>query len=231
MKLGVIIAAGGIGGRMGLGSSKQLMLLAGEPVLARSAAIFEVAAVEEIVIVIDSADVERCRNVVEKFGFRKVSGVFAGGENRSQSVWNGMQKLGPNTDTVLIHDGARPLFPPELLAAGLRDFGMGDCDGVVFGLPVTDTIKEAGINNRLVAGTLDRSRLWAAQTPQIFRRAVLEKAYRVPPLTLAAASDDASLVERAGGLVKMTMGSPENIKITTPADLVVAEEILRRRGK
>ena len=233
MHLAAIIAAGGIGSRMGTGESKQLMMLSGQPVLARSAAIFEAAPeVEEIVIVIDAADVERCRlEVVERYGLGKVKSIVAGGKYRSESVSKGLAQIGGKIDTVLIHDGARPLFPPELLASGLRAFGIGDCDGVVFGLPISDTVKEVGLGSRLVARTPDRSRLWAAQTPQIFKRAMLEKAYGAPADVLAGATDDASLVERIGGWVKMTTGSPENIKITTSEDILVAEEILRRRGK
>lgn len=217
---------------MEAGSSKQLMLLAGQPVVARSTAIFQAAPeVGEIVIVIDLADVERCRHdVVERYGLVKVSAIVAGGETRADSVQNGMAQLGPRIDTVLVHDGARPLFPPELLAAGIRELETADCDGVVFGIPVTDTIKELAGEGGLVARTPDRTRLWAAQTPQIFNRATLKKAYAQPPDVLAAATDDASLVEQVGGRVRMAACSPENIKITTPVDLALAEEILRRRG-
>lgn len=232
MNLGAVIAAGGVGSRMGAGSSKQLMHLAGKPVVARSTAIFQVVPeVTEIVIVIDPEDVERCRQeAVEKFGLAKVSAVVEGGETRARSVQNGLAQLGGDIDTVLVHDGARPLFPPELLAAGIRELETGGCDGVVFGIPVTDTIKELAGEGGLVARTPDRTRLWAAQTPQIFSRATLEKAYAQPPEVLVAATDDASLVEMAGGRVRMVEGSPENIKITTPVDLALAEEILRRRG-
>ncbi|MHB9111962.1 MAG: 2-C-methyl-D-erythritol 4-phosphate cytidylyltransferase [Thermoleophilia bacterium] len=232
MNLGVIIAAGGVGSRMGAGSSKQLMLLAGQPVVARSTAIFEAAPeAVEIVIVIDPADVERCRaEVVEKYGLAKVIAVVAGGETRARSVQNGLAELGQHVDTVLVHDGARPLFPPELLAGGITVLEAGGCDGMVFGTPVTDTIKELAGDDGLVVRTPDRSRLWAAQTPQIFGRAILEKAYSQPLDILASATDDASLVELAGGRVRMAAGSSENIKITTQVDLALAEEILKRRG-
>ncbi|MCL4472782.1 MAG: 2-C-methyl-D-erythritol 4-phosphate cytidylyltransferase [Actinobacteria bacterium] len=231
MRLGAVIAAGGVGSRMGTGESKQLMMLSGRPVLAWSTAIFQNAPeVEEIVIVIDPADTRRCRaEVVEPFGLGKVGSIVPGGENRAASVLNGLKQLSSDIDTVLIHDGARPLFPTGLLSSGLRDLAIGDCDGVVFGLPLTDTVKEVGIGTRLITRTPDRSRLWAAQTPQIFKRIKLEKAYRVRPSVLAEATDDSSLVERIGGWMKITPGSPENIKITTPEDIVVAEEILRRR--
>lgn len=232
MNLGVIIAAGGVGSRMEAGSSKQLMLLAGRPVVARSTAIFEAAPeIGEIVIVIDPADVERCQHeVVDKYGLSKVSAVVEGGETRARSVQNGLEQLGRHIDTVLVHDGARPLFPPELLTVGINELETGSCDGVVFGIPVTDTIKELAGVGGLVARTPARDLLWAAQTPQIFSRATLEKAYAQLPDMLASATDDASLVELAGGRVRMAPGSPENIKITTPVDLALAEEILRRRG-
>lgn len=231
MHISVIIAAGGVGSRMGMGSSKQLMLLLDQPVVARTAAIFEAAtAVEEIIIVIDPADVERCRSeVVERFALGKVQAVVPGGDNRATSVLNGMRELGSAIDTVLIHDGARPLLPPEILVSGILELEAGDCDGVVFGLPATDTLKEVAAGNSFVARTPDRSLLWMAQTPQIFSRDVLEKAYQASPEVLAISTDDSSLVELAGGRVKMVPGSAENIKITTPFDLAVAEEILRRR--
>jgi len=232
MNLGVIIAAGGVGSRMGAGTSKQLMLLMGQPVVARSTAIFETASeVNEIVIVIDPADVENCREqVVEKYGLAKVSAVVAGGETRAGSVLNGLARLGRHIDTVLVHDGARPLFPPSLLASGMSEFESDGCDGVVFGVPVTDTIKELATDGGYVVRTPDRSLLWAAQTPQIFSRTTLEKAYEQPSDVIAASTDDASLVEIAGGRVIMVMGSLENVKITTPVDLALAEEIIRRRG-
>jgi len=213
------------------------MMLAGKPVLAHTAAIFQEAAeVGEIVIVIDAADVERCRDeVVERYGLGKVSAVVAGGTNRALSVLYGLRALepeaeGPEAEAVLIHDGARPLLRADLLQSGISEFVASSCDGVVFGIPVTDTIKEVEPGTRIVAATPDRSRLWAAQTPQLFSRSVLERAYDVSNEILADATDDASLVERAGGIVKMVMGSPENIKLTTPMDVLVAEEILRRRG-
>ncbi|MDO8737160.1 MAG: 2-C-methyl-D-erythritol 4-phosphate cytidylyltransferase [Thermoleophilia bacterium] len=232
MNLGVIIAAGGFGSRMGAGMSKQLMLLVGQPVVARSTAIFEaVAEVGEIVIVIDPADVKNCREqVVEKYELAKVRAVVAGGESRARSVLNGLAELSPDVDTVLVHDGARPLFPVSLLAPGIREYENGDCDGIVFGIPVTDTIKELASEGGLIGRTPDRSLLWAAQTPQIFSRAILDKAYGQAPDILASSTDDASLVELAGGRVRMAIGSPENIKITSPVDLALAEEIIRRRG-
>lgn len=231
MYLGVIIAAGGAGIRMNRGQSKQLLALAEKPVLVHAVGLFDShEAVGEIVIAIGPDDVERCRSeVIRKYGFKKVSGIVPGGDARPQSVSNALNAMGSSVDTVAVHDGARPLFPVEILDRGLKVLESDSCDGVVFGLPVTDTIKEVG-NGVLVERTPDRSRLWVAQTPQIFRRSILEKAYSLPRELVAAATDDAFLVETVGGRVKMTMGSEENIKITRPLDLVVAEEIIRRRS-
>lgn len=232
MHLGVIIAAGGAGTRMNLEGSKQLMPLAGKPVVAHSAVLFNSHdAVSEIVIAIEPEDIGRCRaEVVERYGLDKVSQVVGGGERRAQSVAKALAALSPAIDTVLVHDGARPLFPIEILDRGLKQLEPDGCEGVVFGLPVTDTIKEVG-SSMMIEGTPDRSRLWAAQTPQIFTRAALDKAYSLPPEVVAEATDDAFLVETTGGRVRMTMGGEDNIKITTRKDLAVAEEILRRRSR
>jgi 2-C-methyl-D-erythritol 4-phosphate cytidylyltransferase len=232
MRLGVIIAAGGIGSRMGLGESKQLYRLEGKPVIARSLAVFEQSdAVNDIVVAIDAAAIERLHaEVIDEYGLRKVKKVVAGGGNRAESVRDALQELDKEDDTVLVHDGARPLFSQSLLLRGLQEYADSSCDGIVFGLPVTDTIKEIEAGSGLVAATPDRERLWQAQTPQLFSREVFEQAYGVAPEVLARATDDAALVERAGGRVKMVMGSRENIKLTEPADIVLAEAILRSRS-
>ncbi|MHB1390035.1 MAG: 2-C-methyl-D-erythritol 4-phosphate cytidylyltransferase [Thermoleophilia bacterium] len=230
MNLGVIIAAGGVGSRMGAGGSKQLMLLDGMPVLARTIAVFDShPAVSEIVIAIAPEDMEDCRRIVSEYGFARVNAIEAGGEHRGVSVLNALRALSPAVDIVAIHDGARPLFTPRMLDEGLSELAVGDCDGIVFGLPVTDTIKEVGLNTKLVVATPDRSRMWAVQTPQIFHRAAIEKAYRAPLEALAGATDDASLVERYGGWVKVAPASCENIKLTEPIDMLIAGEILKRR--
>lgn len=231
MGLAVIIAAGGVGSRMGQGSSKQLMELAGRPVLARTVGIFDsLTAVEEIVIAIDQKYILHCRmEVVDKYGFGKVKAVIPGGANRALSVKGALGTLGDSVDVVAVHDGVRPLFPAQLLETGLRELSESGWDGVVFAVPVTDTVKEAEPATGLVIGTPDRSRLWTAQTPQIFLRGALEMAYEATAATLEEATDDSFLVERSGGRVKLLAGSRENIKLTEPLDLLIAEEILKRR--
>ena len=151
-----------------------------------------------------------------------------GGAHRSQSVRAALSAAGG--DPVIVHDGARPLVSAEIVAAALAELeAHPDCDAVVAAAPVTDTIKQAGADGVVVA-TLERASLWAVQTPQVFRRAALERALSAPDDVLAAATDDAWLVERAGGTVRVVASPAENLKITTPGDLQLAELALRERS-
>jgi 2-C-methyl-D-erythritol 4-phosphate cytidylyltransferase len=149
-----------------------------------------------------------------------------GGEHRSQSVLAALRAAGG--DPVIVHDAARPLLTPAVVMSALDELEAHGCDCVIVAAPVTDTIKEA--RDGLVTRTLERSALWAVQTPQVFRRAALERALEAPEDVLAGATDDAWLVERAGGTVRVVAGPAENLKVTTPGDLQVAELALRERG-
>ena len=201
------------------------------PVLARTIGVFQpLEMVTGIVVAIEPSHRQRCRDeVIGAYGFSKAVSLVGGGVNRAETVRNALGAVGADTDTVLVHDGARPLFPARLLAEALELLTGEGVDGVVFGLPVTDTIKEVDAAGAVVR-TPERSRLWSVQTPQIFRRTVLEEAYGQGPEVLAAATDDAGLVEKAGGRIRMVEGSRENIKLTTPVDLLLAERILEARG-
>jgi 2-C-methyl-D-erythritol 4-phosphate cytidylyltransferase len=149
-----------------------------------------------------------------------------GGAQRSHSVRNALHAgVG---DPVIVHDAARALVTPAIFEAALRELDLHGCDAVIAAAPVTDTIKEA--RDGEVTRTLDRSTLWAVQTPQVFRRAALERALDVDDDVLAAATDDAWLVERCGGVVRVVATPRENMKITTPGDLHVAELALRGRA-
>jgi 2-C-methyl-D-erythritol 4-phosphate cytidylyltransferase len=153
-------------------------------------------------------------------------GAVAGGDSRSESVRNALAAAGADDDVVLVHDAARPLADVELIEACVA--GLEGFDAVVAAAPVTDTIKQAG-PDRVVAATLDRAGLWAVQTPQVFRREVLERALAQPADVLAAATDDAGLVEALGGRVGVVAAPRENLKVTTPLDLRVAELLLAER--
>ncbi len=161
--------------------------------------------------------------------------VVAGGATRSESVRAALLAA-PDDDIVIVHDAARALVTPALLAESVAELERSGADAVIAAAPVTDTIKQVGADaanragGRLVELTLDRSRLWSVQTPQTFRRAALEAALAASPEMLAAATDDAWLIERQGGTVAVLPAPPENFKITTPLDLRVAELILGERG-
>lgn len=150
--------------------------------------------------------------------------VVAGGASRSESVRNALAAAAGGDGVVLVHDAARPMLDVELVErciAGLEGF-----DAVVAAAPVTDTVKRARPGELVVRETLDRSELWAVQTPQVFRREWLERALAQPADVLAAATDDAGLVESLGGRVGVVPAPRENLKVTTPIDLRVAELLL-----
>jgi 2-C-methyl-D-erythritol 4-phosphate cytidylyltransferase len=146
-----------------------------------------------------------------------------GGEERSHSV---LAALRASTgDPVVVHDAARPLVTPQVVRATLAALREHGCDAAIAAAPVHDTVKRAA--DGVVRGTLDRSELWAVQTPQVFRRAALESALTADHDALAGATDDAALVEAQGGTVRVVPAPPENFKITTPHDLRVADLLLR----
>ncbi len=149
-----------------------------------------------------------------------------GGAHRSQSVLAALRAT--SGDPVVVHDAARPLLTAQIVQVALDELARHECDAVLVAEPVTDTIKQA--DRGVVVRTLDRATLWAVQTPQVFRRAALERALDVPDDVLAAATDDASLVERAGGTVRVVATPAQNLKITTRGDLQVAELALRARA-
>ena len=152
-------------------------------------------------------------------------GAVTGGSSRSHSVRNALAVAG-DAEVVVVHDAARPLVDADLVERCL-DALDGGADAVIAAAPVTDTVKEAA--DGIVVRTLDRSRLWAVQTPQVFRRAALEDALDQPDDVLATASDDAGLVEARGGAVRVVESSPRNFKVTTATDLKLAELLLADR--
>ncbi len=156
--------------------------------------------------------------------------AVAGGAVRSQSVRAALRAAGDG-DPVIVHDAARPVAPPELFRRALDELERSGVDAVIAASPVSDTIKEVGEDGATVSRTLERSKLWAVQTPQVFRRAALERVLcEASDELLSRATDDAWLIERAGGSVRVVSSDPDNIKITTAADLHVAERLLGRRS-
>jgi len=206
-----LLVAAGSGERLGASRPKAFVTLAGRPMLEWSVDALRAAGLSEIVVALPAGEAAP----------PGCSGV-AGGATRSASVRAALTAAGEGD--VLVHDAARPLVPASLFRAALAALELADA--AVAAAQVTDTVKEAGPDHRVV-GTLDRSRLWAIQTPQAFRRSALERALDVPDDVLAQATDDAWLVERAGGSVVVVPAPPGNFKVTTPHDLEVAELLLR----
>jgi len=221
----VIIAAAGSGSRMNSDINKQYILLESWPVLKYSLDVFEAfASVAEIVIVASPREIEYCRQeIVERFGFQKVSKVIAGGKERQDSVWAGLQELAADTAYVAIHDGARPLLSPVLLANILR--AAQEWGAAVPGILARDTLKKVD-ESSFVAETLNRSRIVNIQTPQIFKYSNLCEAYEKAYAEGFRGTDDAALFEKYVGKVKVVPGDHRNIKITTPDDLLIAQTFL-----
>ena len=214
-----MIAAAGSGQRLGAGGPKAFVDLAGRPMLEWSLDAFRAAGtIAEIVVAAPPGQHESVTS-------QGVAAV-AGGEHRSESVANALALCGE--ELIVVHDAARPLVTPGLIDAIVEELaGEQDAAGVIAATPVTDTIKQADEEGR-VERTLDRSGLWAVQTPQAFRADALREALADLD-SLPAASDDAMLVERRGGRVVIHSTSPDNVKVTTPFDLRVAELLLRER--
>lgn len=221
---GIIVAAGS-GERMG-GVQKAFQPLLGRMMAAYSLQVMEDSQdIDHIVLVVASDSVEKAASLVSSMGLCKVSAVCAGGATRRESVLAGLRVAPDSSEITLVHDGARPCITVELIARGVavaRENG-----AAAPAVPVQDTIKERRHDGRVVA-TPDRSRLFAAQTPQAFRTELLERAHREAPVDLLV--DDASLVEAIGEPVHIFEGDPGNIKVTTPIDVAVAEAILRQQG-
>jgi 2-C-methyl-D-erythritol 4-phosphate cytidylyltransferase len=222
-----LVLAGGVGSRMG--RPKQFIDLLGEPVLLHTMRAFEEA--PEVARIYTVGDDARVEELAAELGISKYAGCAPPGESRPLSARSGLRLCRDEEEEnlVLIHDGARCLVTPGLIrrvvAAALGDPA---ADGVVPALPVSDTVKVA--ENGTVLETLDRTKLHAVQTPQAFRLGLLREIYAEPEERQRDATDDASLVEKAGGRVLIVDGEKTNMKLTSPEDLVFAEAILRARA-
>ncbi len=220
--VGAIIAAAGYSQRMG-GADKIFTPLGGRPLLSWTIEVFQrCPSIQQIAVVVSERGLEEGRRLLEKEGWSKVVKVCLGGERRQDSVMEGLKGL-VDCNWVVIHDGARPLVTVDLIQKGLAE--ALESGAAVAAVPVKDTIKVAG-PYRMVQETLERSRLWSVQTPQVFRFDIIMEGYRRAGDQV---TDDASLVERLGYKVKLYHGSYDNIKVSTPEDLALAEVLLRKR--
>ena len=222
--------AAGAGRRLG-GGSKALVRLDGRAMLAHAVEAMEANHCTTAVVVVSHPDaLEATAKLLADEGLAKVTALVAGGPTRQASVSAGLRALPPEPRYVVVHDAARPLAPPGMIDRMLELLLEAGLAGVVPGVPVIDTIRRVDAAQRST-GIVDREQLRSMQTPQLFVREVLEGAYRLALRERVEATDEAALVELAGHSVQIVPGDPENLKVTTPLDLAVAETLLaRRRG-
>lgn len=222
-KVVAIIPAAGTGSRMGAEKNKLLLEVSGRTVLAHTLEAFESCPlVDEVLVVANEQDIFSYKDIVGEEGFLKVREIIRGGESRAESVYNGLLAA-EGADIVVIHDGARALVTPEIIEKVVE--GSRETGAAIAAVRAVDTLKRA--EGDCIAETPDRSALWQAQTPQVFQRQLLLDAMESCPYPI---TDDASAAEYAGVRVKLIEAGYENIKITTPFDLLVAEAVLDRRA-
>ncbi len=221
-----IVLAAGMGSRMKSTVAKQYMLLCGKPVLFYSLAAFEQSEVDDIILVVGKNEEEYCKKeIVDRYGITKVRAIVTGGSERYLSVINGLDQIS-ETDYVLVHDGARPFVTPSMIA-GLLD-RLKEKEALVVGVPSKDTVKLVDASG-VVRATPDRKTVYNIQTPQAFSYPLLRKAYdRLLKEESVTVTDDAMVVEQMlGTQVAVVMGSYQNIKITTPEDMIIAEAFFK----
>lgn len=218
---GIILGAG-MSSRM-KGTNKQLLSIGEIPVIIRSALNFQrCGEISEIIIAAQANDILKITELCSQYGITKLKAVCEGGASRAESAQKAF-KLSGKTDVIVIHDGARPFSLPDLISKVILD--AYEYGGAIAAVAVKDTIKI--VSGGFIEDTPDRSTLYAAQTPQAFRKEIYEEMLRIG----GDVTDDAQLMEQLGKKVKITMGSYDNIKITTPEDIALGEAIAKRYGK
>ena len=224
-KTAAIVVAAGSGERLGLGQPKAFALVAGAPLLAHVVRALNAAeTIDDIVVVVAEDRCEQARALLRRHGL-VVGAVCPGGATRAASVRRGLEATPRRSQVVAVHDAARPLVSPALIDRTMRAL-VDPWAAVAPGLPLVDTLKLVDASRERVLRTVDRRGLWAVQTPQVFTRSTLQGVHaRLEPVD---ATDDLSLVERAGGRVRVIEGERRNFKVTYPEDLVIAEALLAR---
>ena len=225
--ISAVILAGGKGTRMGAGFNKIFLRLGDKEIITRTISVFEKCPlIDEIIIVSAANDIERMQELIAKNSFKKITAVTEGGALRQNSVYNGL--LSVRGDIVLIHDGARCLITEEELEKVINDaknFG-----AAALGVTVKDTLKSIDGNGNIIS-TVNRDRTVHIQTPQAFKtKEILELHKRLDDENVVV-TDDCAVFEHYGKTVHVTMGSYDNIKLTTPEDIYTGEKILQRRGE
>jgi 2-C-methyl-D-erythritol 4-phosphate cytidylyltransferase len=216
LKLAVVIPAGGVGTRFGGRLPKQFIRLGRAPILTQTVAHFTGhPAIVAIVVAAPEIHVERTRRALARIARRTPITVVQGGGMRQDSVWLALQAVPPAADIIIVHDAVRPMITRGLIDAVVA--AVVESGAAICALPITETVKR--VRQEIVEATLDRSELWAVQTPQAFRAALLREAHEKARRDGVIGTDDAMLVERLGHRVRVVRGLAENVKITTPEDL------------
>lgn len=221
VKITALVPAAGLGTRMNADLAKPLLKIQSKPIIIYTLqALASHPLITEIVLIFNKEGLERARGLVKEYRITKVSRVIAGGLSRKESVRNGLEVVDSKTELVAIHDGVRPFVDEGSITRVIEEAKV--CGAAVLGVPVKSTIKKIGISGE-IDSTLKRDQLWEIQTPQVFNRELIQKAYLMA--SKHAVPDDAALVELMGKKIKVVMGSYFNIKITTQEDLLFAEAI------
>jgi 2-C-methyl-D-erythritol 4-phosphate cytidylyltransferase len=232
----VIILAGGSGERFGREGGKQLVEIAGKPILTRSAEVFDSVGDVGLIVVVcpEERTEEYLRKAIDPFPFATPIVMAPAGSIRQESAFSGLEMVPDTYEYVMLHDGARPLISRELVEHTISVLkGNIDCDGAVVGHPSIDTLKI--VENGIIQGTPDRSVFWNAQTPQIFRAGIYRRAHAAALSDGFVGTDDSSLIERLGGRVMLVEGKRDNIKLTVPEDYLIVSaavhQALREGGR
>lgn len=229
MFVSVIIAAAGNSTRYGTGKSKQFLILDNTPVLIKSIQAFEeIDDVKEIIVTARKQDFEVIEDFIAQYGVRKVKHIVEGGDTRQNSIYAAVKKVDEKANLVSVHDGARPLIKRKVIESVIQK--ADEVDAAACAVPVKDTIKIIDSSGKIVT-TPERDALRAVQTPQVFRLSLYKEAIEKAVSDGKQYTDDCQLVESMGYPVYLVDGDYENIKITTPDDLLVAEKFLSERRK
>lgn len=222
-----IVAAGGMGTRMGRAVPKQFLRLGDRPILIHTLQALEACApVDTIILGCPESQMSKAGQLLKEWRFQKVDQIVAGGRERQDTIWRALQAVGPEASVIFTHDAVRPLISGNKIEAAVR---MARSKGAaILAVPEKCTVKR--VSGGRVSETVDRTDLWRVQTPQAFRADWLREAYESARQAGVTATDDAMLVERLGHPVYIVEGEEKNMKITTPEDLLMAEALLEKRS-